>query len=89
MPRQTLFPDAERASLLRPPQLATELARHYTFYESDLALVGQRRGDANRPGFAVQLCLLRFPSQGLAVGGSVDDAVLQWVSCQLEVDAAC
>jgi hypothetical protein len=34
-------------------------------------------------------CLLRFPGQNLAVGGSVDGAVLQWVSCQLEVDAAC
>ncbi|WP_428997391.1 DUF4158 domain-containing protein, partial [Pseudomonas aeruginosa] len=36
-------------------------ARHYTFSESDLSIIRQRRGPANRLGFAVQLCYLRFP----------------------------
>ncbi|MEO6878613.1 MAG: DUF4158 domain-containing protein, partial [Gemmatimonadaceae bacterium] len=36
-----------------------ELIRHYTFSEADLSLIRQRRGDANRLGAAVQLCLLR------------------------------
>ena len=87
MPRPSLFSDAERASLLRTPQSEDEFARHYTFNESDLALIRQRRGDANRLGFAVQLCLLRFPGRGLTAGGAVEDAVLQWISRQLGVDA--
>lgn len=45
------------------PDSDDELIRHHTFNEADLSL--QRRGDANRLGVAVQLCLLRFPGQGL------------------------
>ncbi|MGR9727026.1 DUF4158 domain-containing protein, partial [Escherichia coli] len=39
--------------------------RYYTFNDSDLSLIRQRRGDANRLGFAVQLCLLRYPGYAL------------------------
>ena len=89
MPRPSLFSDAERVSLLRATQSEDELARHYTLNESDLALIRQRRGDDNRLGFAVQLCLLRFPGRGLTAGGIVEDAVVQWISHQLKVDAVC
>src|SRR6266700_8269945 len=52
------------------PDTNDELIRHYTFSESDLSIINQRRGHANRLGFAVQLCYLRFP--GIILG--VDDA---------------
>jgi hypothetical protein len=48
------------------PDTQDELIRLYTFSEPDLSLIRQRRGDANRLGVAVQLCLLRFPGQGPA-----------------------
>jgi hypothetical protein len=38
-----------------------ELIRHYTFSETDLSVIRQRRGDANRLGFAVQLVLPALP----------------------------
>ena len=65
MPRRSILSATERESLLALPDSDDELIRHYTFNEADLSLIRQRRGDANRMGLAVQLCLLRFPGQGL------------------------
>ena len=61
MPRRSILSAAERESLLALPDTKDELIRHYTFSESDLSIIRQRRGPANRLGFAVQLCYLRFP----------------------------
>jgi hypothetical protein len=44
-------------NLLTLPQSQDELIQHYTLNDTDLALVKQRRGESNRLGFAVQLCL--------------------------------
>ena len=60
MPRRSILSAAERASLLLPPDTEDELIRHYAFGETDLSLIRQRRGDANRLGVAAQLCLLRL-----------------------------
>lgn len=59
MPRRSILSATERDSLLALPQSQDDLIQHYSFTESDLSLIRQRRGDANRLGFAVQLCLLR------------------------------
>ena len=71
MPRRSILSAAERASLLLPPNTEDELIRHYAFGETDLSLIRQRRGDANRLGVALQLCLLRFPGQGLLPDASM------------------
>ena len=65
------------------------MIRWYTFSEADLALIRQRRGETNRLGFAVQLCLLRFPGQGLAVNAPPDEVVLEWISQTLRIDLSC
>jgi TnpA family transposase len=44
------------------------MVRHYTLSSEDLALINRRRGDPNRPGFAVMLCYLRFPGRILQQG---------------------
>lgn len=59
MPRRSILSTAERDSLLVLPDDKDELIRYYTFNGTDLSLIRQRRGDANRLGFAIQLCLLR------------------------------
>ncbi|EBV3200637.1 hypothetical protein DOH80_25485, partial [Salmonella enterica subsp. enterica serovar Virchow] len=61
MPRRSILSATERESLLALPDAKDELIRHYTFNETDLSVIRQRRGAANRLGFAVQLCYLRFP----------------------------
>lgn len=66
MPRRSILLASERDTLLALPDSQDDLIRYYTFNESDLSLIRQRRGDANRLGFAVQLCLLRYPGYALA-----------------------
>ena len=61
MPRRSVLTPAERSGLLAFPNTDDEFVRYYTFSESDLAAIRQRRGKHNRLGFAVQLCYLRHP----------------------------
>lgn len=89
MPRRSILSAAERDSLLALPDTQDELIRLYTFSEPDLSLIRQRRGDANRPGVAVQLCLLRFPGQGLLPDAAVPMPLLQWIGRQLRIDPSC
>ena len=83
MPRRSILSTAERTSLLALPDTEDELIRHYTFSEADLSLIGQRRGNANRLGVAVQLCLLRSPGQGLLPDAAVPAPLVQRIARQL------
>jgi len=88
MARRSILSATERDSLLAFPESQDDLIQHYSFTESDLSLIRQRRGDANRIGFAVQLCLLRYPGYALAGDMPVPDPVVQWVARQVQSDAA-
>lgn len=48
MPRRSILSAAERESLLALPDTKDELIRHYTFSDTDLSIIRQRRGPANR-----------------------------------------
>lgn len=85
MPRRSILPATERESLLALPDVKDELIRHYTFNETDLSVIRQRRGAANRLGFAVQLCYLRFPGIFLGVDEPPFPPLLRMVAAQLKV----
>jgi TnpA family transposase len=68
VPHRSILSAAERESLLALPDVKDELIRHYTFNETDLSIIRQHRGNANRLGFAIQLSYLRFPGVVLGVG---------------------
>ena len=89
MPRRSILSTSDRASLLALPDTKDEFIRHYTLSEPDLSLIRQRRGDANRLGFAIQLCLLRYPGHGLLVDAVLPPAFVQWVARQLRIDSVC
>ena len=59
MPRRSVLTVIERAELLALPIDDLERAQHFTFSDSDLAIIHQRRGEGNRVDFAAQLCWLR------------------------------
>jgi TnpA family transposase len=86
MSRRLVLSATERASLLALPDTQDDLIRHYSFNESDWALIRQRRGDANRLGFAVQLCLLRYPGYALAPDGAISESVIHWIASQIKTD---
>jgi len=50
MSRRSVLSATELASLLALPDTQDDLIRHYSFNESDWALIRQRRSDANRLG---------------------------------------
>ena len=62
------------------------MIRQYSLSESDLAMIRQRRGDANRLRVAAQLCLLRFPGPGLLTEADVPTAFLHGIGTQLGTD---
>jgi TnpA family transposase len=85
MPRRSILSAAERESLLALPDTKDDLIRHYTFSDTDLSIIRQRRGPANRLGFAVQLCYLRFPGVILGVDEPPFPPLLKLVADQLKV----
>ena len=85
MPRRSILSAAERESLLALPDTKGELIRHYTFSETDLSIIQQRRGSANRLGFAVQLCYMRYPGVMLTVDEEPFPPLLHLVATQLKV----
>jgi len=85
MPRRSILSAAERQSLLLVPDAEDELIRRYTFNETDLSIIRQHRGRANRLGFAVQLCYLRFPGIVLGVAEPPFPPLLRMVAAQLKV----
>ena len=89
MPRRSLLSTTERQSLLCYPDCEEDLTRQYTLSDADQSLIRQRRGNANRLGIAVQMCLLRFPGHGLLPDSDIPSFLLQWIGKQIGVDAAC
>lgn len=85
MPRRSILSTNERDSLFALPDAKDELIRHYAFNETDLAIIRQHRGQANRLGFAVQLCYLRFPGIVLGVDEPPFPPLLRQVAAQLKV----
>ena len=83
MPRRSILSAAERESLLALPDNRDDLIRRYTLSDSDLSMIRQRRGVANRLGFAVQLCYLRFPGVVLGVDQQPFAPLLHLVANQL------
>jgi len=64
-----------------------EMVRYWMLSERDLEVVNERRRQHNRLGFAVQLCLLRYPGWPLKPGELPPPNLLGYVAAQLAVDA--
>ena len=61
MPRRSILSATEREDLIAFPDSQDDLIQHYTFSDTDVAIIRQRRGAENQLGFAIQLCCMRFP----------------------------
>lgn len=59
-----------------------DLVRYYTLSEGDVILIRQRRRATNRMGFAVQLCLARFPGRILRLGEQLPRPLLEFIAEQ-------
>ena len=87
MSRRSLLSADQRARLFAVPVAEAELARHYVLSSSDMRLIRRRRRASNRFGFAVQLCMLRYPGRTLGPSETPPAEMLAFVAEQLGVDA--
>jgi hypothetical protein len=83
MPRRSLLSNEQRTRLFAVPVDHTEMAKHYVLSADDLALVRAKRRSVNRLGFAVQLCLLRYPGLGMGPAEQPPEAMIAFVARQL------
>jgi TnpA family transposase len=83
MPRRVALTDRQRDALLRLPVDQAELLRHYTLSDEDIGHIRQRRRPHNKFGFALQLCVLRYPGRILAPGEIIPMEVLEFIGAQL------
>lgn len=88
MPRRSLLSAEQRTRLFAIPTAPAEMARHYALSPEDLVLIRAKRRSMNRLGFAVQLCLLRHPGQGLGPGQHPPAAMVDFVAAQLAIPSA-
>jgi len=87
MPRRSFLSVVERENLIALPETQDGLIQHYTLSEGDRSIIRQRRGAANRLGFAVLLCYLRFPGIILSVDQPPFPPLLKLVADQLTARA--
>ena len=85
MSRRTLLSAEQRMRLFGIRTEASEMAKHYVLSAEDLALIRAKRRSGNQLGFAVELCLLRHPGQGLGFGEHPPEAMIAFVARQLNV----
>ena len=83
MPRRSLLSNEQRTRLFAVPVDHAEMAKHYVLSADDLALVRAKRRSVDRLGFAVQLCLLRYPGLGMGPAEQPPEAMIAFVARQL------
>ncbi len=86
MERRKLLTPEERQALLGIPDDEESLIRHYTLSAQDRLQAEVRRRPHNQLGFAVQLCLMRYPGRTLGVDECPPAAMVAYVAQQLGID---
>ncbi|TNU77547.1 DUF4158 domain-containing protein [Lactococcus lactis subsp. lactis] len=67
MALKRILTTAQREKLLSVEHLSTdEFHAYFSFSSYDLEIINQHRGDINKLGFALQLCLARYPDCSLS-----------------------
>ncbi len=87
MGKRRLLKVQDRQRLFDIPTDEDGLIRHYSLSSADRLEIGLRRREHNQLGFAVQLCLMRYPGRVLATDETPPRAMLKYVAEQIGADA--
>lgn len=86
MAKRKLLKVQDRQKLFDIPADEDSLIRHYSLSSADRLEIELRRREHNRLGYAVQLCLMRYPGRVLAAGEIPPRAMLRYVADQIGAD---
>ncbi|MBS4009851.1 MAG: Tn3 family transposase [Roseovarius sp.] len=75
------------ADLFGVPTDSEALIRHYLLSGDDIDLIRTRRRAENHLGFAVHICLLRYPGLGWSEDIMPPAELIAWLAEQLQIDA--
>lgn len=80
--RELLTPE-QRQTLMQIPEDEWVLGTYYTFSKQDLEVINKRKREENRLGFAIQLCVLRYPGWSYNNNKGIPDPVVNYISKQI------
>ncbi|MDH7809993.1 hypothetical protein P3T33_005156 [Rhizobium sp. AN67] len=83
MAKRKLLKDQDRRKLVDIPVDEDSLIRHYSLSPADRLEIELRRRNHNRLGFAIQLCLMRYPGRVLGAEEIPPRAMLKYVADQI------
>ncbi len=83
MPRKKILSSLQREILEKLPEQFEELAKHYLLTSDDLEFISQRRRSSNKLGFALSLCMMRYPGRTLRIDEIPPKALVEFISEQL------
>lgn len=83
MAKRKLLKDQDRRKLIDIPVDEDSLIRHYSLSLADRLEIELRRRNHNRLGFAIQLCLMRYPGRVLGAEEIPPRAMLKYVADQI------
>ncbi|MBZ9711556.1 Tn3 family transposase [Mesorhizobium sp. ESP7-2] len=86
MAKRKLLKVHDRQKVFDIPADEDSLIRHYSLSPADRLEIELRRREHNRLGFAVQLCLMRYPGRVLGAEESPPRAMLRYVADQIGAD---
>jgi TnpA family transposase len=85
MAHRGLLIEDERQLVFGVPRQEHLIIKYFTLSQDDLDLVLRKRGARNQLGFAVHLCLLRYPGFGLRLNEAPSREMLTFLARQLQV----
>jgi TnpA family transposase len=87
MPARIPMTQNQREALLALPVTEEAVVTHHSLDPGELQVIAQLRSPANRLGYALQLCCLRFPGRYLRRGELLPAIMLDHVAEQIGVEA--
>jgi TnpA family transposase len=82
MPSRHILTERQRAALFDLPTTEVEMLHHYILADDNVEHIQDRRRPENRIGFALQLCVLRYPGRLLSQGEVIPDKLLRFIGAQ-------
>jgi TnpA family transposase len=83
MAHRTILTERQRSALFDLPSDEVSLLQHYILADDDLEITRWRRRARNQFGFALELCVLRFPGRLLTPGETIPEPVTKFLAAQL------